>query len=139
MAAVPDLRPGDVVVIRYEGPRGGPGMREMLAVTGAIKGAGLGKDVLLLTDGRFSGATTGLCVGHVAPEAVDGGPIAFVRDGDRIVLDMDTRTLDLLVDEAELAAGGAAGRRRHRATLRTGVLGKYAKLVGSAAQGAVCG
>ena len=99
-----DLQPGDVVVIRYEGPRGGPGMREMLAVTGAIKGAGLGKDVLLLTDGRFSGATTGLCVGHVAPEAVDGGPIAFVRDGDRIVLDMTARTLDLHVDEAELAA-----------------------------------
>jgi dihydroxy-acid dehydratase len=138
MAAVPDLQPGDVVVIRYEGPRGGPGMREMLAVTGAIKGAGLGKDVLLLTDGRFSGATTGLCVGHVAPEAVDGGPIAFVRDGDPIVLDMDSRTLDLLVDETELA------RRRDgwsppAPTLRTGVLGKYAKLVGSAAQGAVCG
>jgi dihydroxy-acid dehydratase len=140
MAAVPDLQPGDVVVIRYEGPRGGPGMREMLAVTGAIKGAGLGKDVLLLTDGRFSGATTGLCVGHVAPEAVDGGPIAFVRDGDPIVLDMDSRTLDLLVDGAEL------DRRRDgwsppaaAATLRTGVLGKYAKLVGSAAQGAVCG
>ena len=103
MDALPDLQPGDVVVIRYEGPRGGPGMREMLAVTGAIKGAGLGKDVLLLTDGRFSGATTGLCVGHVAPEAVDGGPIAFVRDGDRIVLDMDARTLDVLVDAAELA------------------------------------
>jgi dihydroxy-acid dehydratase len=138
MAAVPDLQQGDVVVIRYEGPRGGPGMREMLAVTGAIKGAGLGKDVLLLTDGRFSGATTGLCVGHVAPEAVDGGPIAFVRDGDPIVLDMDSRTLDLLVDEAELA------RRQDEwsppaPTLRTGVLGKYAKLVGSAAQGAVCG
>jgi dihydroxy-acid dehydratase len=138
MAAVPDLQQGDVVVIRYEGPRGGPGMREMLAVTGAIKGAGLGKDVLLLTDGRFSGATTGLCVGHVAPEAVDGGPIAFVRDGDPIVLDMDSRTLDLLVDDAELA------RRRDEwsppaPTLRTGVLGKYAKLVGSAAQGAVCG
>src|SRR6185312_15415104 len=79
MAAIPNLQPGDVVVIRYEGPKGGPGMREMLAVTAAIKGAGLGKDVLLLTDGRFSGATTGLCVGHVAPEAVDGGPIAFVR------------------------------------------------------------
>ncbi|HWM59108.1 MAG TPA: dihydroxy-acid dehydratase, partial [Pseudonocardia sp.] len=104
MAAVADLQPGDVVVIRYEGPRGGPGMREMLAVTGAIKGAGLGKDVLLLTDGRFSGATTGLCVGHVAPEAVDGGPIAFVRDGDRIRLDLTARTLDLLVDDAELAA-----------------------------------
>ena len=135
----PDLQPGDVVVIRYEGPRGGPGMREMLAVTGAIKGAGLGKDVLLLTDGRFSGATTGLCVGHVAPEAVDGGPIAFVRDGDRIVLDMDARTLDLLVDEAELAAPPGRAGRRPEPTLRTGVLGKYAKLVGSAAQGAVCG
>ncbi len=140
MTAVEDgtLVPGDVVVIRYEGPRGGPGMREMLAVTGAIKGAGLGKDVLLLTDGRFSGATTGLCVGHVAPEATDGGPIALVRDGDRIVLDMSRRTLDLVVDDAELA------RRRAEwappaPTLRTGVLGKYAKLVGSAAQGAVCG
>jgi dihydroxy-acid dehydratase len=140
MTAVEDgtLQPGDVVVIRYEGPRGGPGMREMLAVTGAIKGAGLGKEVLLLTDGRFSGATTGLCVGHVAPEATDGGPIALVRDGDTVVLDMERRTLDLLVDDAELA------RRRAEwsapaPTLRTGVLGKYAKLVGSAAQGAVCG
>ncbi|MGE0298288.1 dihydroxy-acid dehydratase [Pseudonocardia sp.] len=137
MAAVPDLQPGDVVVIRYEGPRGGPGMREMLAVTGAIKGAGLGKDVLLVTDGRFSGATTGLCVGHVAPEATDGGPIALVRDGDPIVLDMETRTLDLAVDDEELT------RRRGALvppppTLRTGVLGKYARLVGSAAQGAVC-
>jgi dihydroxy-acid dehydratase len=95
---------GDVVVIRYEGPKGGPGMREMLAITGAIKGAGLGKDVLLITDGRFSGGTTGLCVGHIAPEAVDGGPIAFVRDGDRIRLDVANGTLDLLVDDAELAA-----------------------------------
>jgi dihydroxy-acid dehydratase len=132
------LKPGDVVVIRYEGPRGGPGMREMLAVTGAIKGAGLGKDVLLLTDGRFSGGTTGLCIGHVAPEATDGGPIAFVRDGDRIRLDLAARTLDLVVDEAELAA-----RREGWAPLppryTTGVLGKYAKLVGSAAQGAICG
>jgi len=138
MAAIPNLQPGDVVVIRYEGPKGGRGMREMLAVTAAIKGAGLGKEVLLLTDGRFSGATTGLCVGHVAPEAVDGGPIAFVRDGDRIVLDVANRTLALDVDEAELE------RRREGWTprqpeLRTGVLGKYAKLVGSAAQGAVCG
>ena len=138
MAAVPDLQPGDVVVIRYEGPKGGPGMREMLAVTAAIKGAGLGKDVLLLTDGRFSGATTGLCVGHVAPEAVDGGPIAFVRDGDRIVLDVANHTLTLDVDDAELA------RRREgwspkQPELRTGVLGKYAKLVGSASGGAVCG
>ena len=111
------LKPGDVVVIRYEGPRGGPGMREMLAVTGAIKGAGLGKDVLLLTDGRFSGGTTGLCIGHVAPEATDGGPIAFVRDGDRIRLDLAARTLDLLVDEAELAAPpGGLGSRCRRAT-----------------------
>ncbi|MGY1754286.1 dihydroxy-acid dehydratase [Blastococcus sp. SYSU D01042] len=140
MDAVTDgtLKPGDVVVIRYEGPRGGPGMREMLAVTGAIKGAGLGKDVLLLTDGRFSGGTTGLCIGHVAPEATDGGPIAFVRDGDRIRLDLSTRQLDLLVDADELA------RRREGweplpPRYTTGVLGKYAKLVGSAAQGAICG
>ena len=84
-----EIKPGDVVVIRYEGPKGGPGMREMLAITGAIKGAGLGKDVLLVTDGRFSGGTTGLCVGHIAPEAVDGGPIAFVRDGDPIILDVE--------------------------------------------------
>src|SRR5699024_1539922 len=93
---------GDVVIIRYEGPKGGPGMREMLAITGAIKGAGLGKSVLLLTDGRFSGGTTGLCVGHVAPEAVDAGPIAFVRDGDKVRLDMAAQTLDLLVDDEEL-------------------------------------
>jgi dihydroxy-acid dehydratase len=140
MAAVEDgtLQPGDVVVIRYEGPRGGPGMREMLAVTGAIKGAGLGKEVLLLTDGRFSGATTGLCVGHVAPEATDGGPIALVRDGDRIVLDMQRRTLDLEVDEAELTRR-RSGWTPPEPTLRTGVLGTYARLVGSAAQGAVCG
>src|SRR5207237_7923887 len=91
---------GDAVVIRYEGPKGGPGMREMLAITGAIKGAGLGKDVLLLTDGRFSGGTTGACVGHVAPEAVDGGPIAFLRDGDQIRLDLTARTLGALVDDA---------------------------------------
>ncbi|RBY96801.1 dihydroxy-acid dehydratase [Blastococcus sp. TF02-8] len=132
------LKPDDVVVIRYEGPRGGPGMREMLAVTGAIKGAGLGKDVLLLTDGRFSGGTTGLCVGHIAPEAADGGPIAFVRDGDRIRLDLTTRTLDLLVDEAELAER-KVGWEPLPARYTTGVLGKYAKLVGSAAQGAICG
>jgi dihydroxy-acid dehydratase len=131
------LAKDDVVVIRYEGPKGGPGMREMLAVTGAIKGAGLGKDVLLLTDGRFSGGTTGLCVGHVAPEAVDGGPIAFVRDGDRIRLDTETRRLDLLVDDAELAArrqGWAPPGPKHV----RGVLAKYAKLVGSARYGAVC-
>src|SRR5207344_1225045 len=104
MAAVEDgtIGAGDFVVIRYEGPKGGPGMREMLSITGAIKGAGLGKDVMLLTDGRFSGGTTGLCIGHVAPEAVDGGPIAFIKDGDRIRLDTETRRLDLLVEEAEL-------------------------------------
>jgi dihydroxy-acid dehydratase len=140
MAALADgtVNPGDVVVIRYEGPKGGPGMREMLAITGAIKGAGLGKDVLLLTDGRFSGGTTGLCVGHVAPETVDGGPIAFVEDGDRIVLDMASRTLDLDVDDTELAARREAWSPRPSVYTR-GVLAKYAKLVGSAAQGAVCG
>jgi len=127
---------GDVVVIRYEGPKGGPGMREMLAITGAIKGAGLGKDVLLVTDGRFSGGTTGLCVGHIAPEAADGGAIALVRDGDRIALDVAHATLDLLVDDDQLAA-----RRVDWAPLpprfTRGVLGKYQKLVGSASQGAV--
>ncbi len=122
---------GDVVVIRYEGPKGGPGMREMLAITGAIKGAGLGKDVLLLTDGRFSGGTTGLCVGHVAPEAVDGGPIALVRDGDRIRLDVASGTLDLLVDDDELARR-AEGFEPLPPRYTRGVLAKYAKLVGSA-------
>jgi len=129
---------GDVVVIRYEGPKGGPGMREMLAITGAIKGAGLGKDVLLLTDGRFSGGTTGLCVGHVAPEAFDGGPIAFVRDGDRIRLDVADRVLDVLADPAEFA-----DRQKDFTPppprYKTGVLAKYVKLVSSAAIGAVCG
>ncbi len=140
MDAVTDgrLRAGDVVVIRYEGPKGGPGMREMLAVTGAIKGAGLGKDVLLLTDGRFSGGTTGLCVGHVAPEATDGGPIALVEDGDRIVLDVARRTLDLQVDPDELQRR-RAGWKPLPPRYETGVLAKYAKLVGSAANGAVCG
>ncbi|MEN4450366.1 dihydroxy-acid dehydratase [Mycobacterium sp. SM3041] len=128
---------GDVVVIRYEGPKGGPGMREMLAITGAIKGAGLGKDVLLMTDGRFSGGTTGLCVGHIAPEAVDGGPIAFVRDGDRIRLDVANGKLDLLVDEAELAAR-REGFEPLPPRYKTGVLAKYTKLVQSAAVGAVC-
>ncbi len=139
MAAVESgaLRPGDIVVIRYEGPRGGPGMREMLAITGAIKGAGLGKDVLLLTDGRFSGGTTGLCIGHVAPEAAVGGPIALVAEGDRIVVDIANRTLELHVDDEELE------RRRAVWTplppkINYGVLGKYVKLVGSAANGAVC-
>ncbi|QGW25099.1 MULTISPECIES: dihydroxy-acid dehydratase [unclassified Dietzia] len=128
---------GDVVVIRYEGPKGGPGMREMLAITGAIKGAGLGKDVLLMTDGRFSGGTTGLCVGHIAPEAVDGGPIAFVRDGDRIRLDVSRGTLDLLVDEAELAHR-RAGWEPLPPRYTRGVLAKYSKLVQSASTGAIC-
>jgi dihydroxy-acid dehydratase len=140
MDAVVDgtLQQGDVCVIRYEGPKGGPGMREMLMVTGAIKGAGLGKDVLLLTDGRFSGGTTGLCVGHVAPEATLGGPIALVHEGDRIRLDLTTSTLDLLVDVEELERR-RAGWKPLEPRYTTGVLGKYAKLVGSAAQGAVTG
>jgi dihydroxy-acid dehydratase len=132
------INAGDVVIIRYEGPKGGPGMREMLAITAAIKGAGLGKDVLLLTDGRFSGGTTGLCIGHIAPEAVDAGPIAFVRDGDLIRVDIAARSLDLLVDESELTA-----RREGWAPLppryTRGVLAKYSKLVHSAAEGAVTG
>jgi dihydroxy-acid dehydratase len=129
---------GDAVVIRYEGPKGGPGMREMLAITGAIKGAGLGKDVLLLTDGRFSGGTTGLCVGHIAPEAVDGGPIALLRDGDQIRLDVAGATLDVLVDADELASR-RAGFTPLPPRYTSGVLAKYVKLVGSAATGAVCG
>lgn len=139
MAALEDgtIQAGDVVVIRYEGPKGGPGMREMLMITGAIKGAGLGKSVLLLTDGRFSGGSTGLCVGHIAPEAVDGGPIALIRDGDRIRIDVNSRKLDLLVDAAELAE-----RRKSFKPLPNryeyGVLSKYVKLVGSASRGAVC-
>jgi dihydroxy-acid dehydratase len=136
--AAGSLQPGDAVVIRWEGPKGGPGMREMLAITGAIKGAGLGKDVLLLTDGRFSGGTTGLCVGHVAPEAAFGGPIALVQEGDRVRLDMSRRTLDLLVDAAEIQRRRAEWKPLPQ-HLDYGVLGKYAKLVGSAAVGAVCG
>jgi len=133
-----EIRAGDVVVIRYEGPKGGPGMREMLAVTAAIKGAGLGKDVLLLTDGRFSGGTTGLCIGHVAPEAVDAGPIAFVRDGDLIRVDIAARSLDLLVDEAELSSR-RSGWEPLPPRYTRGVLAKYSKLVRSAAEGAVTG
>jgi dihydroxy-acid dehydratase len=132
------IKAGDVVVIRYEGPKGGPGMREMLMITGAIKGAGLGKSTLLLTDGRFSGGSTGLCVGHVSPEAVDGGPIAFIKDGDLIRIDTTTRQLDLLVDEAELNE-----RRKNFKPIphkfKRGVLAKYSKVVGSASKGAVCG
>jgi dihydroxy-acid dehydratase len=132
------LEKGSVVVIRYEGPKGGPGMREMLMVTSAIKGAGLGKDLLLLTDGRFSGGTTGLCVGHIAPEATDGGPIALVAEGDTIRLDLAARRLDLVVDAGELDRR-RAGWKPLEPRYTTGVLGKYAKLVGSAAQGAITG
>jgi dihydroxy-acid dehydratase len=131
------IRAGDVVVIRYEGPKGGPGMREMLAITGAIKGAGLGKDVLLITDGRFSGGTTGLCVGHLAPEAVDGGPVAFVRDGDRIRLDVRAKTLDLLVEPETLAARRTPDWVPLQHGYTRGVLAKYTKLVQSASRGAV--
>jgi dihydroxy-acid dehydratase len=128
---------GDVLVIRYEGPRGGPGMREMLAVTAAIKGAGLGKDVVLLTDGRFSGATFGACVGHIAPEAWDCGPIALVADGDPILLDVVERRLELGVDEAELARRRAAWQRP-APNYTTGAMAKYAALVSGADRGAVC-
>jgi dihydroxy-acid dehydratase len=132
-----DIQAGDVVIIRYEGPKGGPGMREMLMITGAIKGAGLGKEVMLITDGRFSGGTTGLCIGHVAPEAVDGGPIAFVEHGDKVRINISERTLDLLVEESVLVE-----RRKHFKPVAhkydRGVLAKYAKLVGSASNGAVC-
>ena len=132
------IQAGDVVVIRYEGPKGGPGMREMLMITGAIKGAGLGKSTLLLTDGRFSGGSTGLCVGHVAPEAVDGGPIAFIKDGDRVRIDIKARTLDLLVEPAELEARKVGWTPLPHKFTR-GVLAKYSKTVGSASKGAVCG
>jgi dihydroxy-acid dehydratase len=131
------VQAGDVVVIRYEGPKGGPGMREMLMVTGAIKGAGLGKSTLLLTDGRFSGGSTGLCVGHISPEAVDGGPIAFIKDGDIVRIDTVKRTLDLLVDPEELEKRKVGWKPlTHKYT--RGVLAKFTKLVGSASKGAVC-
>jgi dihydroxy-acid dehydratase len=130
------VEPGDIVVIRYEGPKGGPGMREMLAVTGAMKGAGRGADAALVTDGRFSGGTHGFCVGHVAPEAVDGGPIAFVQEGDRIVIDAAAHTIDLMVDDAEL--------ERRRADWKplaprytSGFLAKYARLAQGAERGAI--
>jgi dihydroxy-acid dehydratase len=131
------VQAGDVVVIRYEGPKGGPGMREMLMVTGAIKGAGLGKSTLLLTDGRFSGGSTGLCVGHISPEAVDGGPIAFIKDGDIVRIDTVKRTLDLLVDAQELEKRKVGWKPLSHKYTR-GVLAKFTKLVGSASKGAVC-
>ncbi len=130
------IRSGDVVVIRYEGPKGGPGMREMLAVTGALKGVGRGADVALVTDGRFSGGTHGFCVGHVAPEAVDGGPIGLVADGDRIVIDAVTRTIDMVVDDDTLAAR-RADWKRPEPRYTTGALAKYARLVTGADRGAI--
>ncbi len=129
---------GDVVVIRYEGPRGGPGMREMLAVTGAIVGAGLGESVALITDGRFSGATRGLMVGHIAPEAASGGPIAALRDGDVITIDLAARSIAVSLSPAEFATRLAAWAPP-RPRFETGVMAKYAKLVSSAAMGAVTG
>ena len=130
------LRPGDVVVIRYEGPRGGPGMREMLAVTAAIVGAGLGDSIALLTDGRFSGATRGLMAGHVAPEAAQGGPIAALREGDTVVFDLDARVLRVELEDAEIAAR-LQEWRAPVPRFTTGVMAKYSRLVGSAAEGAV--
>ena len=127
---------GDVIVIRYEGPKGGPGMREMLAITGALKGAGLGSTVALITDGRFSGGTWGFCIGHVAPEATDGGPIAFVNEGDRIRIDVPTKALDLLVDPAELEKR-KVGWKPNAPRYTTGVLAKFAKLVQGAETGAI--
>jgi dihydroxy-acid dehydratase len=130
------INPGDVIVIRYEGPKGGPGMREMLAITGALKGAGLGSTCALITDGRFSGGTWGFCIGHVAPEAVDGGPIAFVAEGDRIRIDVPTTSLDLLVDPAELERR-RVGWSPNPPRYTTGVLAKFARLVQGADMGAV--
>jgi dihydroxy-acid dehydratase len=130
------IKAGQVVVIRTEGPKGGPGMREMLQITAAIKGAGLGKDVLLVTDGRFSGGTTGLCIGHVSPESEAGGPLGLVEEGDLIRVDLPSRTLDVLV-EAGVLAKRSAGWKPHPPRYPTGALGKYARLVGSAERGAV--
>ena len=131
-----EICPGDVVVIRYEGPKGGPGMREMLAITGAMKGAGRGADAALVTDGRFSGGTHGFCVAHVAPEAVDGGPIALVADGDRIVIDAEAHTIDLMVDAAELATR-EKDWKVPEPRYTSGFLAKYARLAQGAETGAI--
>ena len=138
MAAVlaGEIQPGTVIVIRYEGPKGGPGMREMLAITGALKGAGRGSDCALITDGRFSGGTWGFCIGHVAPEATDGGPIAFVKNGDRIRIDVHTKSLNLLVSDDELA-NRRKGWKPNAPRYTSGVLGKFAKLVQGAETGAI--
>jgi len=130
------IQPGSVVVIRYEGPKGGPGMREMLAVTGALKGVGRGGDCALITDGRFSGGTQGFSIGHVAPEAVDGGPIALVADGDRIRIDVPTHTIDLLV-ESDVLERRRADLTAFQPRYTTGALAKYARLVSGAERGAV--
>ena len=131
-----DIKPGTVLVIRYEGPKGGPGMREMLAITGAMKGAGRGGDCALITDGRFSGGTWGFCIGHVAPEATDGGPIAFINDGDRILVDVPSLKLDLLVSEDELTKR-KKGWKPNPPRYTSGVLAKFAKLAQGADRGAI--
>jgi len=131
-----DIKPGTVLVIRYEGPKGGPGMREMLAITGAMKGAGRGSDCALITDGRFSGGTWGFCIGHVAPEATNGGPIAFVNDGDKILIDVPSLKLDLLISEAELASR-KKGWKPNSPRYTSGVLAKFAKLAQGADRGAI--
>ena len=131
-----DIKPGTVIVIRYEGPKGGPGMRELLSITGALKGAGRGSDCALITDGRFSGGTWGFCIGHVAPEAADGGPIAFIRDGDKVLIDVHSKKLDLLVDEATLAER-RKGWKPNPPRYTSGVLAKFAKLVSGAEFGAI--
>ena len=133
------IEPGDVIVIRNEGPAGGPGMREMLQVTAAIVGEGLGEQVALLTDGRFSGATRGLMVGHVAPEAAKGGPIAALREGDEVTIDVDARTLEVALSDEEIASAGSPSTSQPEPPTRRGVLAKYAKTVSSAAEGAVTG
>jgi dihydroxy-acid dehydratase len=130
------IQPGTVVVIRYEGPKGGPGMREMLAVTGAMKGAGRGGDCALVTDGRFSGGTHGFCIGHISPEAVDGGPIAFVADGDRVTIDVPSRKIDLDVAPSDIATR-KANWKLPEPRYTHGVLAKYARLVTGAEKGAV--
>ena len=138
MAAVRNqqIKPGDVIVIRNEGPAGGPGMREMLAVTAALVGEGLGEEVALLTDGRFSGATRGLMAGHVAPESVRGGPIGIVHDGDEITLDVDARRLDVALSDEEIAARASRYAPPERPA-PAAALAKYAKLVSSASLGAI--
>jgi len=127
---------GDVIIIRYEGPKGGPGMREMLSTTSAIYGQGMGEKVALITDGRFSGATRGFCIGHVGPEAAVGGPIALVRNGDRIVIDAEKGTIDVLISEEEMARRRAEWQPR-KTDYNSGALWKYAQLVGPARWGAV--